>query len=205
MNRVLILFAHPRFEKSRVNRALLDGVETLPGVTLRDLYENYPDFNIDTARERELLASHDAIVWHFPFYLYSAPALLKQWMDWVLEHGWAHGTQTLALKGKMALVALTLGGTRSTYGPGRYHRFTLREFLVPFEQTAGLCRMTWIPPFAVHGTYLLTEDQLAWQASQYRLLLDGLISGRIASDISIHHEYINDWLTAPEKGDKVPP
>jgi glutathione-regulated potassium-efflux system ancillary protein KefG len=205
MNRVLILFAHPRFEKSRINRALLEGVETLPGVTLRDLYEIYPDFNIDTARERELLASHDVIVWHFPFYLYSAPALLKQWMDWVLEHGWAHGTQTLALKGKTALVALTLGGTRSAYEPGGYHRFTLREFLVPFEQTAGLCRMTWIPPFAVHGTYLLTGDQLAWQASQYRLLLDGLTSGRITRDISINYEYLNDWLTAGEEGDKVQP
>jgi glutathione-regulated potassium-efflux system ancillary protein KefG len=203
MNRVLILFAHPRFEKSRINRALLEGVETLPGVTLRDLYEIYPDFNIDTAG-KGAPGEHDVIVWHFPST--STVPGAPQAMDG-LGPGtrWAHGTQTLALKGKTALVALTLGGTRSAYEPGGYHRFTLREFLVPFEQTAGLCRMTWIPPFAVHDTYLLTGDQLAWQASQYRLLLDGLTSGRITRDISINYEYLNDWLTAGEEGDKVQP
>ncbi|HPE07778.1 MAG TPA: NAD(P)H-dependent oxidoreductase, partial [Smithellaceae bacterium] len=59
MNNVLILFAHPRFEKSKTNRALLAGVDKLEGVTLNDLYEQYPDFNIDIEREQELLVRHD--------------------------------------------------------------------------------------------------------------------------------------------------
>ena len=101
MNRILILFAHPRFEKSRVNRALLKKVERLPGVTLTDLYEHYPDFNIDVDREKKSLVSHDIVVWHHPFYMYGAPALLKQWMDLVLEHGWAHGREGDFLKGKI--------------------------------------------------------------------------------------------------------
>jgi hypothetical protein len=52
MNKILIIFAHPRFEKSKTNRALLDNVAGLPEVTLNDLYEQYPDFNIDVNRER---------------------------------------------------------------------------------------------------------------------------------------------------------
>ena len=91
MNRVLILFAHPRFEKSKYNRALLDGIERIEGVTVHDLYEDYPNFNISIEREKALLIAHDVLVWHFPFYMFSAPALMKQWMDTVLEHGWAHG------------------------------------------------------------------------------------------------------------------
>jgi glutathione-regulated potassium-efflux system ancillary protein KefG len=55
MNKILILFAHPRFEKSKTNRALLKNIERQEGVTLNDLYEQYPDFNIDIDREKELL------------------------------------------------------------------------------------------------------------------------------------------------------
>jgi len=50
MNKILILFAHPRFEKSKTNRALLKDIDSINGVTLNDLYEQYPDFNIDTDR-----------------------------------------------------------------------------------------------------------------------------------------------------------
>ena len=85
MNKVLIIFAHPRFEKSRANRALLAAVQKIEGVTCNDLYEEYPDFNIDIEREQALLIDHSVVVWHYPFYNYSAPALLKQWMDVVLE------------------------------------------------------------------------------------------------------------------------
>ncbi|MEO5344331.1 MAG: NAD(P)H-dependent oxidoreductase, partial [Gammaproteobacteria bacterium SHHR-1] len=52
---VLILFAHPYPHRSRVNRALLEGVHDLPGVTINDLYERYPNFHIDIQREQELL------------------------------------------------------------------------------------------------------------------------------------------------------
>jgi len=196
MSGVLILFAHPRFEKSKTNRALLTGIEHIPGVTLHDLYEEYPDFNIDVARERALLSDHDVIVWHFPFFVYSAPALLKQWLDWVLEHGWAHGSHTRALQGKIVFVALTIGGARAAYEPGGYHRFTIRDFLVPFEQTAALCRMAWLPPFAVHGTHLLTKSQLAQQAEHYQDLLKRLVAGGLPVDVLRGCDYLNDWLAA---------
>ena len=91
MKNILILFAHPRYEKSRVNKALLEVLHGQDGITVHDLYEIYPDFNIDTAREQELLLAHQIIVWHYPLFQYGPPAMVKQWMDLVLEHGWAHG------------------------------------------------------------------------------------------------------------------
>ena len=45
--KVLIILAHPRFEDSYINKLLIDSVNDLPQVTIRDLYEEYPDFNID--------------------------------------------------------------------------------------------------------------------------------------------------------------
>jgi len=89
---VLVLFAHPALEKSRVNRRLAAAVADLPGVTLHDLYEAYPDFDVDVKREQDLLVAHDVLVVQHPFYWYSTPALVKQWEDLVLEHGWAYGT-----------------------------------------------------------------------------------------------------------------
>ncbi len=89
---ILILFAHPALEKSRVNRHLVAGVRDLPGVTFHDLYEAYPDFNILVPHEQELLEAHDVVVLQHPFYWYSTPALVKEWEDLVLQHGWAYGT-----------------------------------------------------------------------------------------------------------------
>ncbi len=198
--KILILFAHPRFEKSRVNRALLDRIEEVPGVTLRDLYELYPDFNIDVAQEQAALAAHPIIVWHYPLYMYGAPALLKQWMDIVLENGWAHGRGGEALKGKILFNALTTGGTREGYAAGGYNRFTIRDFLVPFEQTAALCQMVYLPPFAVQGTYLLTESQLARHAALYRTLLARLAQGNVDVAAMRRFDFLNDWLEHdPEK------
>ncbi|MDP1990650.1 MAG: NAD(P)H-dependent oxidoreductase [Syntrophales bacterium] len=194
MNKILILFAHPRFEKSRVNRALLRGVDQIPQVTLHDLYEQYPDFNVDIEQEQELMTAHEIIIWQHPFYMYGAPALLKQWIDLVLEYGWAHGRGGDFLKGKIIFNALTSGGSREVYATNGYNRFTLREFLVPFDQTATLCKMIYLPPFAVQGTHLLTETQLAHHASVYHSLLERLSQGDFSLELMREFPLLNDWL-----------
>jgi glutathione-regulated potassium-efflux system ancillary protein KefG len=194
VNKVLILFAHPRFEKSRVNRALLDGVDQIPQVTLHDLYERHPDFNVDIEQEQELMTAHEIIIWQHPFYMYGAPALLKQWIDLVLEYGWAHGRGGDFLKGKIIFNTLTSGGSREVYAADGYNRFTLREFLVPFDQTATLCKMIYLPPFAVQGTHLLTEAQLARHAALYHALLERLARGDFNLESMRRFPLLNDWL-----------
>lgn len=196
MNRVLILFAHPRFEQSKTNRALLAGIDKIADVTLHDLYEEYPDFNINVDRERALLQDHSIVLWHHPFYMYSAPALLKQWMDVVLEYGWARGSKGNAMKGKTACNVLTVGGTRQVYAHGALHRYTIREFLVPFEQSADLCKMKYLPPFVVHGTHLLTDKQHHQYAAEYFVMLSRLIAGDYDPEEIHRFEYFNDWLDA---------
>ncbi len=191
---ILILFAHPRYEKSRVNRSLLQAVEGMPDVTIHDLYELYPDFNVDMAREKELLKDHDVVIWHHPLYMYGAPAILKQWIDLVLEYGWAHGKDGVNLRGKMIFNTITAGGTRENYHAGGHNNFTVREFLYPYEQTAQLCKMAYLPPFVVHGTHLLTAQALRHWGQTYRRLLERITAGKVSSEILRGHEYVNDWL-----------
>lgn len=197
--RALILFAHPRFEKSRVNRALLGALPAAGNITLHDLYELYPDYNIDVEAEKELLLAHDVIIWHHPFYMYSAPAILKQWLDLVLEYGWAHGAGGDFLKGKTAFNVTTTGGTREAYRNDGFNRFTIREFLRPFEQTANLCKMNYLPPFTVQGTYRLTDEELARQAGDYGFLLLQLAAGAYDREEMEQFDFLNDWIAAGQR------
>ncbi len=179
MNSILILFAHPALERSRVNRRLIRATRDLPGVTFHDLYEAYPEFDIDVPREQRLLEGHDVIVFQHPFFWYSTPAILKEWQDLVLEHGWAYGSEGLALRGKRLLSSITTGGRESAYDPEGHNRFTIRELLAPIEQTAHLCRMEYLPPFVVHGTHRMTEGEIQGHCEDWRRVLEALRDDRI--------------------------
>jgi glutathione-regulated potassium-efflux system ancillary protein KefG len=174
MKKILLVFAHPLPRKSRINRALLKAVRDMEGVTFHDLYEVYPDFHIQVKKEQDLLLKHDVIVFQHPFYWYSTPAIIKQWEDLVLEHGFAYGAEGTALKGKLWLQVISSGGAAEAYRAEGYNRFTIRQLLAPLEQTAYLCQMPYLPPFAVQGTFQLTEQEISAHASRYRKLLEAL-------------------------------
>ncbi len=194
--RILIHFAHPALRRSRVNKRLLSAVEGLEGVEVNDLYQNYPDFDIDVAREQRLLLDHDVVVLQHPFYWYSTPAILKEWQDLVLEHGWAYGHDGHALEGKTLLNVVSTGAPENAYAQGGANQFTMRQLLAPIEQTAGLCGMHFLPPFVVHGTHALTEEGIERHAADYRRLLEGLRDGRLSADRVAGLQRINADLDA---------
>ena len=176
--RVLVLFAHPALHKSRANKTLTEIARSVEGVTVHDLYETYPDLQVDVEREQRLLATHDAIVAQFPFYWYSTPALLKQWQDAVLEFGWAYGPGGDALHGKTAICVTTTGGRDETYNATGSNRFTMQEFLRPLEQTFHLCGVEWWPPLVIHGAGRRAPDDLrAGPGKTYATLLEALRFG----------------------------
>ncbi|KPJ83018.1 MAG: NAD(P)H oxidoreductase [Gemmatimonas sp. SG8_23] len=177
MARVLILFAHPSLERSRVHRALLQSVPDHPDITLHDLYEAYPRLDIDVEREQALLLEHDVIAFQHPFYWYSTPPILKQWQDLVLEHGWAYGSTGTQLVGKDFISIISAGGGEQAYCSVGYNRFTVRQLLAPVEQTAQLCGMRFLPPFVVFGTHRLDAAGIAEQARRYRALVEALMAG----------------------------
>lgn len=181
MARVLVLFAHPALEKSRVNRPLAAAARAVDGVSFHDLYEAYPDFDVDVAAEQRLLLAHDLVVFQHPLFWYQPPALVKQWLDLVLEHGWAYGSGGSALRGKRWLHALTTGGREQAYAHEGFNRFTIGELLAPLEQTARLCGMEFLPPFVVHGTHRLDAAGIAAAAAAYRELLVALATAPLAA------------------------
>jgi glutathione-regulated potassium-efflux system ancillary protein KefG len=179
MAKVLLLFAHPAFEKSRVNRALVKAAKRVAGVTFHDLYQHYPDFDVDPEREQRLLSEHDAVILQHPFYWYSTPALVKQWFDLVLEHGWAYGEGGVALAGKRLISVITMGGRETAYTPEGFHQITIPELLAPIRQTARLCGMDYTRPYVIHGAFQLGQTELSHVERDYAEFLEALVHNRV--------------------------
>lgn len=193
-NKILILFAHPLFEKSNANDAMVRHIPDSPNITFHDLYQEYPDFDINMKREQELLWNHDIIIWHHPMYWYSCPPLLKQWIDIVLEHGWAYGKDGWALKGKLLLHVITTGGQRDNYSSTGRDKYTIQQLLEPFNQTAQVCNMTYLPPFVVHGTHAMNAEGYTENADLYAAILTHLENNKLDVDEVTKYPYFNDWF-----------
>jgi len=197
MKKVLINFAHPARKRSTINRALLAAVDGLEQVRVNDLYATYPDFLIDVQREQRLCEEHDVIVFQHPFYWYSTPSIMKEWLDLVLEHGWAYGSEGKALTGKLFLQALTAGGDDSTYRTDGFNGFTITELTAPYRATANLCSMTWLPPFTVLGIHRgLPEERIRAHAEDYRRALIALRDETMDLERVTQNRYLNSDLDA---------
>jgi glutathione-regulated potassium-efflux system ancillary protein KefG len=194
MKKILIIFAHPALQKSRIHRRLTDSLKNLHGITVNNLYENYPDFYIDIIREQQLLIEHDIIVWQHPFYWYSSPAILKEWFDLVLQHGFAYGVKGRSLEGKQVLSVISAGGTKEVYSKKGINQYTINEFLVPFKQSANLCRMEYLPPFVIYTSHNLTSDDIEFYTTRYKKLMLALRDEQLDSSQFKSVEYLNDIL-----------
>lgn len=179
-NKVLILFAHPSPRRSEVNARMASVAEWLPGVTLVDLYAEYPRLDIDPDAEQQRLLDHDAVIFLHPVYWYSTPAILKEWQDLVLEYGFAYGTGGTALRGKLFLCAVSTAAPEAAYRSEGYNRFTIRQLLAPLEQMANLCGMVYLPPFVLHGARSAIDDnRVEPHLERWDALLDALVHDRI--------------------------
>ena len=165
---ILVLVAHPAMEQSRVNRRLMQAAATASArVVVRDLYALYPDYLIDIDAEQALLASAKLIVWQHPIQWYSMPPLMKLWVDEVLSFGWAYGPGGTALRGKDLWLAATTGGPRESYHPDSYNRYFFDAFLPPYEQTASLCGMRFLPPLRLHGAHRADDAEVEAHLAVY--------------------------------------
>ena len=168
----LVLVFHPNISESRVNKALGATAESLGGnITVRYMYDIYPDFNIDVATEQAALLGADRIVLQYPMYWLSCPPLLKKWLDDVLTFGWAYGSTGTALHGKELLLAVSVGGAGSAYGREGAHIYTIHEFLRPMQGTSRVIGTKYAVPFLSVGALEITDEAIARRAQDYAAVL----------------------------------
>lgn len=194
MGKILLVTAHPALEKSRNNVRLLQAANELEKVTVRDLYELYPRFHINTQKEQKYLEESDVIVLQHPFYWYGTPALMKQYLDMVFTHGWAYGKNGGKLKGKIIFNSLTTSGTRESYHPDQHNRFPLSSYLIPFNQLAYVCGMDYLPPFVLHESGKAFASQSAAHAKNFKAILKAIATGEPDLEAIKKLEYLNDLI-----------
>ena len=165
---IYVLAAHPDWRQSRVNRPLMDAAHGLGRVQVQDLYSSYPDYAIDVATEQAALAKARLVVLLHPIQWYAMPALQKLWLDDVLAYGWAYGDNGTALQGKDLWLVATTGGPEASYHPEGYNRYFFDAFLPPYEQSAAVCGMRFLPPMVLYGAHIVGDDVVAWHVETFR-------------------------------------
>jgi NAD(P)H dehydrogenase (quinone) len=116
----------------------------------------------DIQGELDKLLWADLLILNFPIYWFSAPAILKGWIDRVLVSGICYGGKRFydqgGLRGKKALVTVTLGGREHMFGEGAIHG-PLEDMLRPLLRgTLAYVGMDVLEPFvAWHVPYISAE------------------------------------------------
>lgn len=185
---VLVYLAHPSLHKSEINSRLFNIAQACDFVTCVDLYAEYPRFNIDVDKEQQRLLQHDTIIFLFPLFWYAAPAIIQEWKELILEHGFAYGEGTKQLAGKTVLCAISAGAKEEDYHPTGRNHFSIRQFLSPFEGMANLTGMRYLPPFTLFATRSAQLDtRLVMHEAQWKVLLTALHESRI------DRRTVKDW------------
>lgn len=192
MKNILVLIFHPRLEASRVNKFLLEIMKSEPHLKVKDMYELYPDFNIDIRKEQEDLLKADLIIMQHPFFWYAAPPLVKQWIDLVLEFGWAYGKGGDQLKGKKILHIISSRGGFEAYSREGKNLYTYNELLRPFELTYKLCRMEKLPPYIIPLANKIQMSELENHGHQIRKILEKFSSSELPFLLPENIAYLNE-------------
>lgn len=129
-------------------------------------------FSQDIATEHQLLHAADLIIFQFPLWWESMPALMKGYIDRVFSMGWAYGGGK-ALAGKNVLVSITTGAPDFVWTPE--NRWTIKDtFKHLFIGTFGLCGMQSLEPFIAYGAKRMSEEDKERTFEKYKQHLKGI-------------------------------
>lgn len=163
----VVIVAHPDLDESRVNATWVQALRKDDLVDLRILSESRGDRGFDAAAEQKVLADHARIVLQFPFRWYNAPPLLAEWLEIVLERGWAYGPGGHSLEGKELCIAVSTWSRADDYLPDGRYRTTMDELTSPFGATAARVGMRYGGGFFLHGVGDLSNAELDRAAQDY--------------------------------------
>lgn len=119
----------------------------------RHAYENNV-LPIDVAREVDRLKRADVVVFQFPLWWHSVPAILKGWFDRVFVSGGLYTSRMRYdkgfFRGKTAVVSVTTGAPSAAFGPGA-RGGDMDQMLWPVHYSLHYMGFTVLPPFLAHG------------------------------------------------------
>jgi len=175
--KTLLILCHPNIEESGAQQFLISSLPKDGSVTLHHLDTIYPNFTIDVEREINTIMNHDQIIFQFPFYWYSAPALLKHWQDLVLT-ALQKQPELLATK-KLGLI-ISLGVAAHEYQAGGQEQFSISELTKPFQAVARYFNMDYLSPLIISRFSYLTDPQKMNLLIDYQCYFAGLTNAPLS-------------------------
>lgn len=151
--KVLMILAHPDFEKSIANKQIKNKLAQENNVEIRHLNELYPNHKIDVQAEQAALGNADIIIFQYPLFWYSVPSILKEWIDSVFTYGFAFGKGNYQLEGKKIIVSFTTGSSSKDY-PDE----VVEKIVFPFKGLANFCKMNYITTVYSHEIANYSDD-----------------------------------------------
>lgn len=171
--RTLVIVSHPEISQSGSQQFLKHGIKDFEEVTFHHLEGCYPDGKINREIEHQLLKTHDRIIFQFPFYWYSSPALLKEWQDQVFAGDNFYGPEGSMLKGKEFGLVVTIGIKENAYRAGGREGYTIDELTRPYQAIANHMGMSYLPVLAIHQFAYLSEHEKKALLINYQYYLTG--------------------------------
>ena len=132
----------------------------------------------DIRDELEKLQWADLVIFNFPVYWFSVPAILKGWFDRVLVSGICYGGKRFydrgGLAGKKAMLVITIGGQPHMLEDGGIHG-QLNDMLRPILRgTLGYVGFDVLPPFVAWHVPYITPAARTQILADYRPRLRAL-------------------------------
>lgn len=149
--KTLVIVAHPQLAHSTTEAFLKQAATTAGNVTWHEL-----TLPFDVAAEQALLVAADRLIFQFPLYWYSAPAILKQWLDEVWN---SQLVSEQLVKGNELGIVTTVAHAATAFQPGAQQQFTIAELLRPYEALAHALGMKYLPPLPIYQFEQQRDDQ----------------------------------------------
>ena len=136
-------------------------------------------FASDIKAEMEKIEWADLIIFQFPIWYETMPALLKAWFERVLAHGFAHNilegkvNNQGFLKGKKAMLSFTAGSEKESF----YNDISSEDktkLLPPITKALRFTGLKVIDAFAVFNAMPLSEDDAEKAFDEYKKLLNNI-------------------------------
>jgi len=144
----------------------------------QDAYKN-KQLSVDINLELTKIAWADHIIFQFPLWWFSTPAILKGWLDRVLVKGFAYDSGKIfndgLLKGKTASLVVTTQSPESAYQTNGLHQATIEAFLHHIHHTLRFVGIKTLAPFVIYAAFNLDDIQKEKIIKDYLTYLENLV------------------------------
>lgn len=160
----------PRATRNDIVGCLHNSEEFNYGMETLEAYKR-GGLSSDLIEEQKKVQEADLMIFQFPLYWFSMPAIMKGWMDRVLVQGFAHEFPNCydsgLLKNKLALFSFTTGGSKEMYAKGSMNG-DIRYLLWPMQHgIMHFCGVKVLAPHICFAPEYVSEEKrkdmlIAW-------------------------------------------